>query len=243
MTTAIPYENQLIGAFLYALGYADARYAAQHASGALAAAPMSPMAVNLFQQTPLDCAFSDLVIGREQCLVLEFKRSPAELGSETRKHRAACCKAFAQDKALRALSRHGHFVVYGQHAEAGVDLRLCLYLDVLGLTEPVKLDRGSARFLVDHLARPTPPAKPRLGLKPAAMVTYLDHLRRLRAEQIGSAGRIGTERWLGLARDGAGLKVVAAHSIEALLGLDIDRAPGHDLDRAIKRNRPRGPER
>lgn len=46
----IAYENQLLGAFIYALGYESGRTG-------------KPLPVNLFQQTPLDGTFGDLIAG------------------------------------------------------------------------------------------------------------------------------------------------------------------------------------
>lgn len=220
MNRPLPYENQIIGVFLYALGYAEAARVAREG-----AAPTSdrPLTLNLFQQTPLDSAFSDLVVGRDQCLVIEFKRSAAEFAAERGKDRATLRNALVASPAFKTQSAHGHHVVYARPSEHGVELRCCTYLDVLGLLDPPKLDRGSAEAMVRVLVDPKPGTK--IGLAPPDMVTYLDRLRRLRAEQVGTGGRAGTEAWLGLARGADGLKAVVASSLDALLGLDLDRGP------------------
>jgi len=57
----IAYENQLLGASIYALGYESGRTG-------------KPLPVNLFQQTRLDGTFGDFMRG-DWCVALEFKRS------------------------------------------------------------------------------------------------------------------------------------------------------------------------
>ena len=233
-----PYENQLIGAFVYALGFEVARRAAARGDDPGAAA----MPVNLFQQTPLDAAFSDLVLGRERCVVIEFKRSLEALATEQGKDRAPLRAALAADQAFRQASMLAHHVVYASLASGDVDLRGCLYLDVLGLTKPPKLDRGPARAMIHHLADPASTLT--FGLPGDAMGRYLDRLRRLRAEAVGTGGRRASEAWLGIARGGDGLRIVTAPSLDALLGLDRDAAPVRDADlHDLAPARGGGPER
>lgn len=69
----MPYENQLLGAFLYALDYHGGQRRAV------------PAAANLLQQTPLDQVFGDLIVGASRCLALEFKRDKGALAGERRK--------------------------------------------------------------------------------------------------------------------------------------------------------------
>lgn len=236
MKGVLPYENQLIGSFLYALGYADASHRARScASGSQPA----PMMVNLFQQTPLDATFNDLVVGRERCLVIEFKRSAAALAEERAKDRPALRAALAKEAVFYNACLCGHVVLYGRVAADAVDMRLCTYLDVLGLTNPVNLDRTCARKLAVHLANPVPD-KP-IGLAPAAMLEYLGRLRALRSEQIGAGGRRADETWLGVAHGADGLVAVTATSLDALLGLEREPAPSQDrgMDRQIERDRSR----
>lgn len=213
MTPALPYENQLIGAFLYALGSADATYARRDAAATDAPAAM---VLNLFQQTPLDATFNDLVAGRERCVVIEFKRSAHALDEERLKRKSTLRTALRSEPTFRTSSLRGHVVVYGHVDGKAVDMRLCTYLDVLGLAEPVKLDRGSGYALAVHLAHPSPTKA--IGLEPEPMLDYLERLRELRAEQVGAGGRQARETWLGIARNAKGLVTVTASSLEGLLG-------------------------
>lgn len=57
----LAYENQMLGGFIFQLGYA---------SGAAG----TPVPVNMFQQTPNDGCFGDLVAGNARCLAIEFKK-------------------------------------------------------------------------------------------------------------------------------------------------------------------------
>lgn len=77
------------------------------------------MLVNLFRQAPLDATFNDLVVGRERCLVIEFKRSAASLAEERAKNRTALRAALIHDTAFYNACLCGHVVLYGRVAVGG----------------------------------------------------------------------------------------------------------------------------
>lgn len=56
------YENQLIGAFIFAMGYVAGQRGYKN------------MVLNLHQQTPLDSIYGDLFAGDAKCVAIEFKR-------------------------------------------------------------------------------------------------------------------------------------------------------------------------
>lgn len=214
----LPYENQLIGAFLYAVGYASG----QRANAGSAA----PLPINLLQQTPLDRTFSDLVLGRERAFVLEFKRSQQEVAGEREKWDPDRLAQFRANQRIQALSAKGHLVVYGKPQPEGIALRLCCYLDALGLASPVKLNRGSAQKLVETLY-PTSPSEPfDFGLAPRDLLSYLDALRELRRKRTSIGGRATTESaWLAVSQSKDGFHYHVADSLERFLELDRSAEP------------------
>lgn len=225
-TPLIPYENQLIGAFLYAAGYAKG----QRAVGDSASAPMP---VNLLQQTPLDKSFNDLVIGRDRCFVLEFKRSLDKVAGEKSKWAPEQLAYFKSDRALQAYSMCGHLLVYGKPVAECIDLRVCFYLDALDLTPEPKLDRCSAQRLIERLHHIGPAKKLDFGLPPKQLLAYLEALRALRRSQKGSGGRSPKESaWVGVAKDEGGFTYRTAASLGELLGVEPSPEPRleHDYD-------------
>lgn len=222
----LPYENQLIGAFVFALGRSVGRKSNDPSS--------KPFSVNLFQQTPLDGEFSDLILGDERCLVIEFKREPGTLGTESEKWGAAAIARFVSDESARKASIRAHLVVYGQTTESSVDLRFCFYADVLNATQQPNLNRGSASDVINRLVNPAPKVEERPGLPPGDLMRYLDALHALRKGGDARKGS-GGSAWLGVTEGKAGFRIVAAASLEQLLGHEIE--PGQQYDRTLERDR------
>jgi hypothetical protein len=129
-----PYENQLIGAFLFQLGR------------------MTPKdqttTINLFQQTPLDRAFGDLVVGTHRCFVLEFKRSSKQLAMEARKWTERGLQELLGGRLDQSLK--GHFIIYGLLTDDTVDMHMCRYLSALNST--TKLNGVPADEIIRYLA-------------------------------------------------------------------------------------------
>ena len=218
-----PYENQLIGAFVFALGQQHGRR--------FPAADASAFSLNLFQQTPLDRAYSDLIVGRDRCLVLEFKRTRAEVASERAKWSDAGLEAFRSDRVLLATAPLAHLVLYGCTDRDTVCLKACTYLDVLGLAPDVKLERFAPERLIKHLLDVEDGTARPIGLAPDALMRYLDFLWRARHAQGESTGGPAQGAWLGVAHGAGGLRIVAARSLGHLLGR------GRGLTQELERRR------
>lgn len=204
-----PYENQLIGAFLFQLGRITPKD--------------KTVAINLFQQTPLDRAFGDLVVGADRCLVLEFKRNAKQLASEREKWSKFGLKELTNRSVRRKQAARGHIAIYGRTADNTVDMRWCSYLDVID--QKSNPDKGSVDLLMRYLAvspiRPpvesnTAPRK-RPGLLPADMVSYLKWLQTAKRKEGQTESASGREAWLGVATSDKGVFYVVADSIERLL--------------------------
>jgi hypothetical protein len=224
-----PYENQLIGAFLFQLGR------------------MTPKdqttAINLFQQTPLDRAFGDLVVGTHRCFVLEFKRNSKQVAMEARKW---------TERGLQELldghldhSRKGHFIIYGLLTGDTVDMHMCGYLNALNPAK--KLEGVPADTIIRQLAlgvfsqehqttEPASAARPD-GLAPNEMVAYLKWLRTARRKDEKAESTGGREAWLGVATSDKGMLYVAADSLNSLL--QIDRSLERERELQIERSRSR----
>lgn len=230
-----PYENQLIGAFLFQLGRMT---------------PKNQMAaINLFQQTPLDRAFGDLVVGTHRCFVLEFKRSAKQVASEATKWTKFGLQELVQPGLRHTQSRKGHFVIYGMAAGAIVEMRMCRYMNVLDPT--TKLEEVSADTIIRYLAlgmfsqesqttESDSAARRDIGLAPNEMVAYLRWLRTAKRKDRKTESTGGREAWLGVTTSDKGMFYVAADSLDSLLQIDrtserdrqlqIERSKSQDLD-------------
>lgn len=196
----MPYENQLIGAFVYALGYEGGRRQA------------GPISVNLWQQTPLDAAFNDLVIGADACLIIEFKRTSKALTTERGKWPALALDRLLAIPNVRRFCEAAHFVVYGAPVADGVELRLCSYWDALmiGREQAANLDRGPAHVLINALY------ERRLGVRPEHLERYLTKLRQARRPD-GDTRSSSDAGWLAVARHGDTYRLLSAGSLGQLL--------------------------
>ncbi|WP_329843902.1 hypothetical protein [Stenotrophomonas sepilia] len=200
MTT--PYENQILGAFLFALGIECGR------SGKF-------LTTNLFQQTPLDTTFGDLVIGAEWCLALEFKREEGTIDSEKSKWSEAALQAFERDSLLMIASRKAHLLCFSRPASGGIGLISIAYATALGLDDS-KVEISCDQLIkgIVKLVGETPPARNnKVGLPPDELETYLRKLAAYRKQ--GGGSREAT--WVAVAKSGNGFKFKCASSLEQLV--------------------------
>lgn len=226
-----PYENQLIGAFLYAFGYAAAHRDVCNGNTGRA------MPVNLLQQTPLDSAFGDLIVGSDRCLVIEFKRSVNELADERSKWSDDQMRTFVASREMLHLSLRSHLLVYGQRQESEMALRRCYYIDLLGVSQKCSLDRGCGIELIDIITRNFAAKDDRLGVSPADLTKYLKFLANVRKKKASKGGRtVADGAWVGVAEKNGRLVLQSANSLEMLLELDIERKYKKDLDREYERD-------
>jgi hypothetical protein len=97
----MPYENQLIGVFIYSLGIVTGKQNIESAD-----------AINLIQQTPYDKDFGDL-LGQWQGknFLIEFKRNETGLKTEAAKpKRARLIRKAVEDREIGELSVRCHFI-------------------------------------------------------------------------------------------------------------------------------------
>lgn len=234
-----PYENQLIGAFVFALG--------QHHGRRFPTGDTAPFGVNLFQQTPLDRAYSDLILGRDHCVVLEFKRTRADVAGERAKWSTGALAAFANNPELTRTANHVHLVVYPEAAADAVNLNVCTYLDALGLTPSQKLERFTAARLIQHLIAVEAGEVEPIGAPAEVISRYLETLWCTRHAQGESTGAPASA-WVGVVQGPGGLRLVAAGSLGHLLGrgrsltteLERRRTAQRSLERSREHDDDRG---
>lgn len=224
-----PYENQLIGAFLFGLGQEIGRLDTKQVS--------ADFGVNLFQQTPLDTSYGDLVVGSTCCFLIELKRTKAQLAAERAKWSADALTKLSASADFVRISRVGHVVVYGRASGNQVDLRGCTYPDVLGIGEQPDCDRYDACRIVTNLAHAHLGTRPMAGLTAQSMAQYLSVLRSIRRRG-ESKGSSDAETWLGVARRANGLSLCTASSLDHLM----DRFPArrHHVEHVREADRDHG---
>ncbi len=126
---SIPYENTLIGYFLYLLGYraSEEGYA------------ISKMSPNLLQQTPLDKTLGDLMLNTDsRYILIEFKRSHKEIKDEiTKKIDLIYCLI---DNDFSYLAEQCHYLAIGHNKWEEFNLIFSLYFDAI-LGNDIAFDR------------------------------------------------------------------------------------------------------
>lgn len=197
-----PYENQILGAFVFALGVECGK------AGVF-------MPANLFQQTPLDGTFGDLVVGADWCLALEFKREEGTIDSEKEKWSKEALQAFEGDTLLKVASRRAHMLCFSRPTSDGIDLFAMVYASALGLDKSkVEMEcHRLIRALVHLIGDESPEAKKKIGLPPRELEAYLRKLASYRRQ--GGGGRDAT--WLAVAKSGDSFKIRTSSSLEQLL--------------------------
>ena len=108
------YENQYIGAFIYALGL--------HAGSSKG--PESLNALSLMQQTPLDTQFGDLFTAWEgRSFLFEFKRTEKDAKTEFEKNsKKNLIPSIQANTGINALSLRAHFLCYARDEERNTTL-------------------------------------------------------------------------------------------------------------------------
>lgn len=217
-----PYENQILGAFVFALGVECGK------AGMF-------MSANLFQQTPLDGTFGDLVVGADWCLALEFKREEGTIDSEKEKWSKEALQAFEGDTLLKVASRRAHMLCFSRPTSDGIDLFAMVYASALGLDKS-KVEMECHRLiqaLVHLVGDESPEAKKKIGLPPRELEAYLRKLASYRRQ--GGGGRDAT--WLAVAKSGDSFKIRTSSSLEQLLEPLQQRArsPSEQQDHSVLR--------
>jgi len=115
-----PYENIVIGNFLYSFGLAI---------GQVSTADVRPMCINLLQQTPIDRALGDLMFANAGVTrLLEFKRSKNDSEKEATK-RVILSRTLVDDAYMQAISREIHWYIETSEEAASLVSRVVPYLD------------------------------------------------------------------------------------------------------------------
>lgn len=200
---ATPYENQLIGAFLYALGY----HGGQHNAAATS--------VNLFQQTPLDQSFGDLIVGASHCLALEFKRDERLLETERDKWSEDGFATAIKAPEMARIAIRAHFVVYPKPAASKLELICNRYAKYM-LPAVSQFRAIPAMALIRAIHAGEQDAQGSVGVSPAELERYLQYLSTFRRPTSG--GREGsTGSWLAVAQKRDGFQLMTASSLTQLL--------------------------
>ncbi|TPD95131.1 hypothetical protein FJP65_12710 [Stenotrophomonas maltophilia] len=195
----LPYENQILGGFIYALGY--------QCSTAQVVMP-----INLFQQTPLDGTFGDLLAGAEKCFALEFKRDFDDVESEAGKWIPTALSTFLENEPLVDLSLRGHVLCYGKHLGSQMGVESMGYATALGATKP-GIQLGSQKLIELLINSATPgQAQGDKGLAPKEMEDYLRALSYARTRRTGGKQAV----WLAVAVSDQGVLMHLASSLDQL---------------------------
>ena len=173
-----PYESELIGCFLVALGFSAAKKGKEE-----------PIFVNCLQQSPWDALRGDMMVGCTSFLALEFKRylkSKQKKAERQKWDRDGLLKNFLDNPHLIAPANEYHLVVYGDDKGLG-QIRGQPFLPVLL-----------------HLKRPkseterSNPEKwdPELDINPSEEVSLREILSRILDERIGNGSAMDVSRYL-----------------------------------------------
>lgn len=191
-----PYENQLIGNFLVALGYHGGLHRFPH-----------PIRANLYQQTPLDNQFGDLMAGAKHFVILEFKRSdsPQALKQETAKWNVDGYRRWIfENLEIARQAEKFHFLVAPPHEGDDLVVARSYPSFLLGDTELKNRPPIGAAALIEELYEPK-----RYGGNPIDVIKYLQSVSKLRKFYFkissggGGAAAAGVS-FLGIANDGKG---------------------------------------
>ncbi len=193
------------------------------------------MPANLFQQTPLDGTFGDLVVGADWCLALEFKREEGTIDSEKEKWSKEALQAFESDTLLKVASRRAHMLCFSRPTSDGIGLFAMTYASALALgTSTTEIDchwliQGLVRLVGDQ----SPEGKKKIGLPPDELEAYLRKLASYRKQ--GGGGKDAT--WLAVAKSGDSLKIRTSSSLEQLLEAlqERVRSPAQQQDHSFWR--------
>jgi len=220
------YENQLIGAFIFAMGH----LAGQRGYG--------NMVLNLYQQAPLDSIYGDLFVGDAQCVAIEFKRSLSDRTAERLKWDLAGAKAFVEGRRPRDVSMRGHLFAYGDSKSIdSPEVWISMFEEAVFGCGAEAERKGTAlhpatdqpqelpyqALLNDLLPQDNEAGNVHFGVSPAELRAYLRELSRFRISQ-QHAGT--SDRWLAIAISDSGVQMLRADSLTLLMELlDDPHAP------------------
>lgn len=232
-----PYENQLIGAFLVALGYRGGEIGFDR-----------PIRANLLQQTPLDQRFGDLITGAERLVVIEFKRSDGHAGlkEESGKWNLAAFASWAE-KHVELVQRASSYHFLAVPSTRGEDLVAARsYPDFLmAAAKGISVARQPeilADELIEELYRPK-----QLGGDPNEVLNdYLKPIASFRKAKVrrssaGSSIASNDFSILGVAHHpGKGLRFLMDDSLSMVLKLErqhelVRKSPERERDRGLER--------
>lgn len=189
-----PYENQLIGAFLLCLGFEAARMG--HSV---------PPSANLFQQTPGDTCYGDLLVSCKTITLIEFKRTADDARSERSKYHALPKN---WNKPIPMDSDIYHHLVYGDPSQP-LRMAFAFYRSAFFTLKKETIASMGAALLISALL------SGRVGGDAKLVDAYLKELNAGRKRK-GDSGSNGALCFVGRKEDGT-LCVVAESSLEKLL--------------------------
>jgi len=206
-----PYENILIGNFLYSLGLVIGRHSPEnHLVGA----------VNLLQQTPMDKALGDVLIGYPGVVrLIEFKRKSNKSEKEAIK-RNLLEIALKKQPQLQVISRMVHWYVETEETPLEWTTRICPYIDFekKGLTASTSFSEFTEQLAISALTT----VEPEFPTEKVSL--YFDTVATLSKKGSSSSGLL-----VSIDRKGA-LRYVAVESIR-----DLSLKLHHYQDKAQER--------
>lgn len=228
-----PYENIVIGNFLYGLGLAI---------GTRSGTSAPRGCINLMQQTPLDQKLGDVMLQFPGMLrLLEFKRNGN--ASDKENHKLKILRvAIAKHSHLRPVSRAIHWYVESMPSPAAGDvpIRLCCYLELD--TSPTL--KTLADFSNEFAQQALDPSKDEPT--PELISEYLRCLEDLAKEGTASGGGMlvkispdGQLSYVALS-DIRQLSLQHAHMLEQQRQLAIDIEMQQDAQHRLKRQLTKG---
>jgi len=224
------YENQLIGAFIFAMGYVAAQRGYDN------------MVLDLYQQTPLDSIYGDLFVGDAKCVAIEFKRKFTNWREEQEKWDHVAAADFVEGNLPRNLSMRGHLFAYGE-SQSGHHQGLWVSKfeeavfgcgaeaqrqSVAGIPKAGRNVRQVQEQPFQTLINDLLPEQGKLGnlhfgVSPEDLRTYLRKLSQFRHNQENTGT---SDRWLAVAVSSEGVQMLRADSLELLMSLlDDPHAP------------------
>ncbi|HFK2947771.1 TPA: hypothetical protein ACGY8F_002736 [Stenotrophomonas maltophilia] len=214
----LAYENQMLGGFVFQLGYA---------SGAAG----TPVPVNMFQQTPNDGCFGDLVAGNARCLAIEFKREAKSIQTEAEKWTSEALASLINETNLVSLSLKCHLLCYGNADGQTMSFSSMLYATAIGASEEV-VEMSGDEIIACILGKAVNGEllkNSTMGLPPRQLERYLRSLAHIRDSSKGG----GKATWLALAIDEKGFHFRIAATLSALI--EPTTAPGAKVSAGMTR--------
>jgi len=140
-----PYENIVIGNFLYGFGLRI---------GQLSAEDVRPMCVNMLQQSPMDHALGDLMVANAGVTrLIEFKRERNPSEKEETK-RMLLSRALTEKPHLHPISREIHWYIETSEKAKNLVSRVVPYLDFADPQAPTTtIKRFTASVAADAVAK------------------------------------------------------------------------------------------